>query len=154
MERLVEVSDQEVRIDFALHSKCRANVRLRSLITTAPVAFKVQTSSSHKFLVNPPSGLIPPSSYATVQVILNSQTQLPPTFPRSPSDRFLIKTAVAPEFTHNSSESTHPESINFWFSSRDPRKLLPMTSSSRLRSWVRSFFAMRLLPATSTRLRT
>ncbi|KAK9283567.1 hypothetical protein L1049_011815 [Liquidambar formosana] len=122
MERLVEVSDQEVRIDFALHSKCRANVRLRSLITTAPVAFKVQTSSPHKFLVNPPSGLIPPSSYATVQVILKSQTQLPPTFPRSPSDRFLIKTAVAPEFTHNSSESTHPESINFWFSSRDPRK--------------------------------
>ncbi|GFS33566.1 hypothetical protein Acr_00g0029330 [Actinidia rufa] len=119
MEKLAEVSEPEVRIDFVLGSKCRANVRLRSLSGTSPVAFKVQTSSPHKFLVNPPSGLIEPLSYATFQVILKPQSQLPQTFPRSPSDRFLVKTALAPEFSTNSPESTHPESINSWFNHRD-----------------------------------
>ncbi|XP_021654457.2 protein VAPYRIN [Hevea brasiliensis] len=115
MERpLVEVSDSEVRLDFMLNSKCRANVRLRSLSATTQIAFKVQTSSPHKFLVNPPTGLIPPSSFTTFQIILRPQTDLPPSFPRSPSDRFLIKTAP---FSPDSSDSTHPDSLNSWFSS-------------------------------------
>ncbi|KAG7999143.1 hypothetical protein I3843_01G292300 [Carya illinoinensis] len=113
MERLVEVSEPEVRLDFALNCKCRANVRLRSLCATTPITFKVQTSSPNKFLVNPPCGLIPPLSYATFQIILKPQTQLPPTFPRSPSDRFLIKTA---KFVSSSLESTRQDSINSWFS--------------------------------------
>ncbi|XP_058207300.1 protein VAPYRIN-like [Rhododendron vialii] len=103
MERLVEASEQEVKIDFVLGTKCRANVRLRSLVATAPVAFKVQTSSPNKFLVNPPSGLIQPLSHATFQVVLKPQSQLPATFPRSPFDRFLVRTGLAP------TESTHPE---------------------------------------------
>lgn len=111
MEKLVQVSEQEVRIDFSLNRKCRANVRLTSLSSTCPVAFKVQTSSPHKFLVKPPTGLIPPMSYATFQVVLKPQSQIPTTYPRSPSDRFLIKTA---EFV---SDSTRPESINSWFNS-------------------------------------
>ncbi|KAF7830919.1 serine/threonine-protein phosphatase 6 regulatory ankyrin repeat subunit B-like [Senna tora] len=117
IERLVEVCEPEIRIDFALNCKCRATVRLRSLCATSPVAFKIQTSSPNKFLVNPPCGLISPSSSATFQVILKPQSQLPPTYPRSPSDRFLIKTA---EFLPNSSaaaSSTRPDSINSWFAS-------------------------------------
>jgi len=111
----VEVCEPaEVRIEFALNCKCRATVRLRSLNPTAPVAFKIQTSSPKKFLVNPPSGLIPPLSFATFKVILKPQSHLPRSFPRSPSDRFLVKTA---EFPANSSGSTHPESINSWFAS-------------------------------------
>ncbi|VVA18433.1 PREDICTED: ankyrin-3 [Prunus dulcis] len=109
-KKLVQVSEQEVLIDFALNCKCRANVRLTSLCATAPVAFKVQTSSPHKFLVKPPTGLIPPLCHLTFQVILKPQAQLPPTFPRSPSDRFLIRTS---EFTRDSES----ESINQWFSS-------------------------------------
>ncbi|XP_042515037.1 protein VAPYRIN-like [Macadamia integrifolia] len=112
-ERLVEVSNQEVRIDFELNLKCRANVSLRSLSTTTPIAFKVQTSSPHKFLVSPPCGLILPSSHASFQVILKPQTQLPSSFPRSPSDRFLIKTALAPDL----SPSSDSIAINSWFSS-------------------------------------
>ncbi|RDX87712.1 Serine/threonine-protein phosphatase 6 regulatory ankyrin repeat subunit B, partial [Mucuna pruriens] len=116
MEELVEVCEPaEVRIEFALNCKCRATVRLRSLSPTASVAFKIQTSSPNKFLVNPPSGLIPPLSFATFQVILKPQNHLPRSYPRSPSDRFLVKTA---EFASNSSGSTHPESINSWFASR------------------------------------
>lgn len=116
MERLVEVCEPaEVRIEFALNCKCRATVRLRSLSQTTPIAFKIQTSSPNKFLVNPPSGLIPPLSFATFQVILKPQSHLPRSYPRSPSDRFLVKTA---EFATNSSASTHPDSINSWFSSR------------------------------------
>ncbi|KAJ6357514.1 hypothetical protein OIU78_005377 [Salix suchowensis] len=114
MERLVELSDAEVRIDFLLNSKCRATVRLRSLCATTPVAYKIQTSSPHKFLVNPPTGLISPLSFATFQIILRPQNQLPPTFPRSPSDRFLIKTAP---FASDSPYSTHPDSLASWFSS-------------------------------------
>lgn len=110
-KKLVQVSEQEICIDFALDSKCRANVRLTSLCATAAVAFKVQTSSPHKFLVKPPTGLIPPLSHVTFQVILKPQAQLPPSYPRSPSDKFLIRTA---EFT---TESTHSDSINHWFSS-------------------------------------
>ncbi|KAL3521281.1 hypothetical protein ACH5RR_019430 [Cinchona calisaya] len=106
-EKLVEVSDQEIRIDFALNCKCRVNVTLNSLTPTAPVAFKVQTSSPQKFLVNPPTGLIPPLSTTTFQIILKPQSHLPPTFPRSPSDRFLIKTALA----------TDDEFLNSWFNS-------------------------------------
>ncbi|XP_057724883.1 protein VAPYRIN-like [Arachis stenosperma] len=115
MERLVEVSEPEVRIEFALNCKCRTTVTLRSVCSNLPVAFKVQTSSPNKFLVNPPSGLIAPLSSATFQVILKPQSQIPRAYPRSPSDRFLIKTA---EFVSNSSGSTRPDSINSWFTSR------------------------------------
>ncbi|KAJ9539822.1 hypothetical protein OSB04_026328 [Centaurea solstitialis] len=94
MEKLVEVSDQVVCIDFVLGTKCRATVRLRSITATATVAFKVQTSSPHKFLVNPPTGIIPPLSQSTFQVILRPQPQIPSDFPRSPSDRFLVRTAA------------------------------------------------------------
>ena len=111
MEKLVEVGEPEVCIDFALNCKCRATVRLRSLCVTAPIAFKIQTSSPNKFLVNPPTGLIPPLSSATFQVILKPQSQLPPTFPRSPSDRFLIRAA---KFVSDSST----DSLNLWFASR------------------------------------
>lgn len=114
MEKLIQVSDHEIRIDFSLGSKCRATVSLRSVTATAPVAFKVQTSSPHKFLVNPPSGLIPPLSFATFQVILRPQAQQPPVFPRSPSDRFLIRTA--PALGLNLDDSS-PELINSWFNS-------------------------------------
>lgn len=115
MERLVEVCEPaEVRIEFALNCKCRTTIQLRSLNPTTPMAFKIQTSSPNKFLVNPPSGLIPPLSLTTFQIILKPQPHLPRSYPRSPSDRFLIKTA---EFV-NSSGSTHPDSINSWFATR------------------------------------
>ncbi|KAK3042898.1 hypothetical protein RJ639_001171 [Escallonia herrerae] len=119
MERLVEVTDQEVRIDFLLGCKCRATVRLRSLSATAPIAFKVQTSSPHKFLVNPPSGLIPPLSHSAFQVILRPQSQLPQTFPRSPSDRFLLRFALEPELAiiQNEPDSTQSDRVNSWFNS-------------------------------------
>ncbi|WCJ19941.1 hypothetical protein M5689_002210 [Euphorbia peplus] len=106
---LVELSDTEIRLDFHLNSKCRATIRLRSLSATTPIAFKIQTSSPHKFLVNPPTGFIPPLSTATFQIILKPQTHIPSSFPRSPADRFLIKTAP---FVANSSDS-----LNSWFSS-------------------------------------
>ncbi|MCD7456616.1 hypothetical protein HAX54_032396 [Datura stramonium] len=118
MEKLVEVSEPEIRIDFALGCKCRATVNLRSLTAASPIAFKVQTSSPHKFLVNPPSGLISPLSSTSFQVILKPQAQIPSTFPRSPSDRFLVRTAIASELELNSSsESTRSEIVNTWFSS-------------------------------------
>ncbi|XP_060210968.1 protein VAPYRIN-like [Lycium barbarum] len=121
MEKLVEVSETEIRIDFALGCKCRATVNLKSLIATSPIAYKIQTSSPHKFLVNPPSGIISPSSCTTFQVILKPQSQIPSTFPRSPSDRFLVRTAIAPELklelNSSSSETTRSEIVNSWFSS-------------------------------------
>lgn len=110
MEKLVELSSQEVQINFTLNSKCRATLGLRSLIATATVAFKVQTSSPNKFLVNPPSGTLEPLSSATLQLILKPQSHFPSHFPRSPSDRFLIKTAIIPEVTR-------PKFVNSWFGS-------------------------------------
>ncbi|XP_050386275.1 protein VAPYRIN-like [Argentina anserina] len=113
MEKLVQVSEQEVRIDFTPNQKCRANVTLTSLSSTCPVAFKVQTSSPHKFLVKPPTGVLPPLSSATFQVILKPQPHLPPSFPRSPSDRFLIKTAEYFPLRRPSADDS--ESINSFF---------------------------------------
>ncbi|KAM5556745.1 protein VAPYRIN [Rosa sericea] len=115
--KLVQVSEQEVRIDFTLNQKCRANVRLTSLSSTCPVAFKVQTSSPHKFLVKPPTGLIPPLSFATFQVVLKPQSHLPASFPRSPADRFLIKTA---EFFPSACNS---DSLDSWFRGAHTRDL-------------------------------
>ncbi|KAI3799933.1 hypothetical protein L1987_35239 [Smallanthus sonchifolius] len=109
MEKLVEVSDQVVRIDFVLGTKCRATVRLRSLTATASIAFKIQTSSPHKFLVNPPTGLISPLSQSTFQIILKPQPQIPSSFPRSTTDRFLIRTVRV-----ESAESTDPDTITSW----------------------------------------
>ncbi|XP_077213495.1 protein VAPYRIN-LIKE-like [Tasmannia lanceolata] len=116
MEKLVEVSEQEVCIEFKLGCKCRANINLKSLTHLTPIAFKVQTSSPHKFLVNPPNGLIPPLSSTSFQVILKPQTQIPSTFPRSPSDRFLIKTTPANDLQTNPT-SQNDNSLNMWFSS-------------------------------------
>ncbi|KAK8535949.1 hypothetical protein V6N13_104560 [Hibiscus sabdariffa] len=115
MENLLEISESEVRINFNLNTKCRCNLVLRSLSPSFPVAFKVQTSSPHKFLVNPPSGVVPPSSHVTLQFILKPQDQIPPTFPRSHSDRFLIRTAP---FDLDSHASTKPNSVNSWLSIR------------------------------------
>ncbi|RWR78916.1 ankyrin repeat, PH and SEC7 domain-containing protein [Cinnamomum micranthum f. kanehirae] len=108
----VEASEQEVRIDFNLGCKCRTNISLKSLNQTTPIAFKVQTSSPQKFLVNPPNGLIPPSSSISFQVILKPQTQLPSSFPRSHSDRFLIKAAPAPDLE---TSPLHTHDLNRWF---------------------------------------
>lgn len=105
----MEVSDQVVCIDFVLGTKCRATVRLRSLSATTSIAFKIQTSSPHKFLVNPPSGLISPLSQSTFQIILRPQPKIPSTFPRSASDRFLIRTSLV-----GSSVSTNPDTITSW----------------------------------------
>ncbi|XVF40773.1 hypothetical protein PTKIN_Ptkin01aG0142600 [Pterospermum kingtungense] len=115
MENLLEISEPEVRINFVLNTKCRCNLLLRSLYPSSPVAFKVQTSSPHKFLVNPPSGLVPPSSHVALQIILKPQDQIPPTFPRSHSDRFLIKTSC---FDLNSDGLTQFGSLNSWLSTR------------------------------------
>ncbi|KAK1283635.1 hypothetical protein QJS10_CPB21g01367 [Acorus calamus] len=114
MEKLVEVSDQEICIDFSLNTKCRVKVTLKSLHPTSPIAFKVQTSSPHKFLVNPPTGLVPPLSSSSFHVILKPQPSLPSSFPRSPSDRFLIKTAVA---SVTAADLRHPNSVKALFSS-------------------------------------
>ncbi|KAF8009731.1 hypothetical protein BT93_J0656 [Corymbia citriodora subsp. variegata] len=113
-EKLVDVSAHEVVIDFALRRKCRANVLLTSLSAASPVAFKVQTSSPHKFLVNPPSGLIPPSSSLSLQIVLKPQAHLPSSFPRSPADRFLIRAAEV-------DPGSAPDSVGSWLSSRPTR---------------------------------
>lgn len=119
LEKLIDVSVHEVVIDFALRRKCRANVLLTSLSAASPVAFKVQTSSPHKFLVNPPSGVIPPSSSLTLQIVLRPQSHLPSSFPRSPADRFLIRTAeLGPE---PAAGPAGPDSVGSWLSSRPTR---------------------------------
>ncbi|XWS65808.1 hypothetical protein CRYUN_Cryun05aG0145400 [Craigia yunnanensis] len=120
MENLLEISEPEVRINFILNTKCRCNLLLRSLSPSSPVAFKVQTSSPHKFLVNPPTGLVPPSSHVALQIILKPQDQIPPTFPRSHSDRFLIRTA---RFDLDSDGSTQSKSVNSWLSTRQTQDI-------------------------------
>ncbi|CAN6469655.1 unnamed protein product [Victoria cruziana] len=113
-EPLVEVAEEEVRLDFELGCKCKTTINLRSLSRAAPVAFKVQTSSPDKFLVKPPSGLIQPLSHLSFQIVLKPQSHLPSTFPRSTTDRFLIKTALF-------SPESRKESVVDWFSVRKPR---------------------------------
>jgi hypothetical protein len=94
-ERLLEVSEEEVVIDFKPDAKCRADLRLRSLHPTLPVAFKVQTSSPLKFLVSPPRGAVQPLSSASLRVVLRPQAHPPPSFPRSRADRFLVLSSLS-----------------------------------------------------------
>ncbi|OEL31145.1 hypothetical protein BAE44_0007836 [Dichanthelium oligosanthes] len=94
-ERLLEVAEEEVVIDFKPNAKCRADLRLRSLHPSLPVAFKVQTSSPLKFLVSPPRGAVPPLSSASLRVVLRPQAHAPPSFPRSRADRFLVLSSLS-----------------------------------------------------------
>ncbi|KAG6519669.1 protein VAPYRIN-like [Zingiber officinale] len=94
-EKLVEVVESEVVIEFKPGTKCRSTLHLRSVHPTCVVAFKVQTSSPAKFHVNPPAGVLPPMASAALHVILRPQPHPPTSFPRSPSDRFLIKASVS-----------------------------------------------------------
>ncbi|KAJ1286041.1 hypothetical protein BS78_03G323600 [Paspalum vaginatum] len=94
-QRLLEVEEDEVVIDFKPNAKCRADLRLRSLHPSLPVAFKVQTSSPLKFLVSPPRGAVPPLSSASLRVVLRPQPHAPPSFPRSRADRFLVLSSLS-----------------------------------------------------------
>lgn len=94
-QRLLEVEEDEVVIDFKPNAKCRADLRLRSLHASLPVAFKVQTSSPLKFLVSPPRGAVPPLSTASLRVVLRPQPHAPPSFPRSRADRFLVLSSLS-----------------------------------------------------------
>ncbi|WVZ68303.1 hypothetical protein U9M48_017261 [Paspalum notatum var. saurae] len=94
-QRLLEVEEDEVVIDFKPNAKCLADLRLRSLHPSLPVAFKVQTSSPLKFLVSPPRGAVPPLSSASLRVVLRPQPHAPPSFPRSRADRFLVLSSLS-----------------------------------------------------------
>ncbi|KAG8054893.1 hypothetical protein GUJ93_ZPchr0001g31747 [Zizania palustris] len=103
-EQLLEVAEDEVVIDFKPNSKCRADLRVRSLHPSLPVAFKVQTSSPLKFLVSPPRGSVQPLSSASLRVVLRPQPHAPPSFPRSRGDRFLVLSSLsAAQLDSNSS---------------------------------------------------
>ncbi|GJV14648.1 reverse transcriptase domain-containing protein [Tanacetum coccineum] len=93
MEKLIEVSDSAVCIAFVLGTKCRTTIRLRSITanTIDTIAFKIQTSSPHKFLVNPPNRLIAPLAQSIIQIILKLQSHIQDSFPRSASGQFLIR---------------------------------------------------------------
>lgn len=107
VEKLVEVVETEVAIEFKPGVKCRSDLHLRSLHPTCAVAFKVQTSAPHKFHVNPPNGVLPPLSSAVLQIILRPQPLPPPSFPRSPSDRFLIKATLSSSVADATAATTH-----------------------------------------------
>ncbi|KAK1667639.1 hypothetical protein QYE76_055798 [Lolium multiflorum] len=92
---LLEVAEEDVVIDFKPNSKCRVDLRLRSLHPALPVAFKVQTSSPLKFLVSPPRGALQPLSSATIRVVLRPQPHAPQSFPRSRADRFLVLSSLS-----------------------------------------------------------
>lgn len=94
-QQLLEVAEEEVVIDFKPNSKCRVDLRLRSLHPALPVAFKVQTSSPLKFLVSPPRGALQPLSSATIRVVLRPQPHAPQSFPRSRADRFLVLSSLS-----------------------------------------------------------
>ncbi|XP_009410555.2 protein VAPYRIN-like [Musa acuminata AAA Group] len=95
VEKLLEVAESEVVIEFKPGTKCRSTLHLRSLHPSSAVAFKVQTSSPAKFHVNPPAGVLAPHASAALHVILRPQPHPPTAFPRSPSDRFLIKASLS-----------------------------------------------------------
>ncbi|BBN18397.1 hypothetical protein MPTK1_8g02160 [Marchantia polymorpha subsp. ruderalis] len=95
MDRLLEVKESEVRIEFELRTKCRATINLRNLMHTMHVAFKVQTTSPEMFSVKPPNGFIAPLGEYSFEVILMLQSEMPEHFPRS-KDKFLVKSAMAP----------------------------------------------------------
>jgi ankyrin repeat protein len=117
MDKLLEVQESEVRIEFELRTKCRTTINLRNLMHTMHVAFKVQTTSPEKFSVKPPNGFIPPLGEYSFDVILMPQEQLPDVFPRS-NDKFLVKSAMAPG--GSIAERVPPE----WFASRKKHMFL------------------------------
>ncbi|KAI5077748.1 hypothetical protein GOP47_0007572 [Adiantum capillus-veneris] len=118
MPHLVHVEQKEVIFKFELGQKCKSLLHIRNLMHTMPVAFKLQTTSPHKFRVRPPNGYVQPLSELTIDIILKPQQELPPSFPFS-TEKFVLKTALA----HNTNgNSSLPEGLpDAWFSSPQTR---------------------------------
>ncbi|KAL3699192.1 hypothetical protein R1sor_017214 [Riccia sorocarpa] len=95
MDRLLEVKQAEVTIDFELRTKCRTRINMKNLMHTMPVAFKVQSTSPKMFSVRPPNGCIPPLGDFSLEVVLVPQDELPESFPCT-RENFFIKSAMAP----------------------------------------------------------
>lgn len=128
VEKLLDVVEREILIDFRPNAKCRADLHLRSLHPSLPIFFKVQTSSPDKFHVNPPTASLPPLSVITLQLILRPQLLPPSPFPRS-TDRFLIRSALSPTQLHRSTLISSFPSIRLRVSYVGPY-LLSLANSS------------------------
>ncbi|KAM0953183.1 putative major sperm protein (MSP) [Dioscorea sansibarensis] len=89
MEKLVEIMEDEILIEFKPMIKCRTEIHVRSLHPTAIITFKVQSTAPSRFHVTPPSGLLQPLSMVALRVTLRPQPELP-----ASTDRFLIKASL------------------------------------------------------------
>ncbi|KAJ0987628.1 hypothetical protein J5N97_005984 [Dioscorea zingiberensis] len=89
MEKLVEVMEDEIRIEFRAMVKCRTEIHVRSLHPTEMVSFKVQSTAPSRFHVTPPGGLLQPLSTEALRVTLRPQPEMP-----ASADRFLIRASL------------------------------------------------------------
>lgn len=95
MDRLLIIDPQELIIKFEVGEKSSATISLKNVMYTMPVAFKVQPNVPKRYTIKPTHGIIPPLGTASVEIILNPQTELPAAVPRS-HDKFTVKSVVVP----------------------------------------------------------
>lgn len=89
------VEPRDLVMHFELGSTCSGLVRIRNVMHTMPVAFKVQTTSPNKYLVKPPCGIIAPLATAELEVVMHAMHDFPDHFPLT-KDKFMVKSVVVP----------------------------------------------------------
>ncbi|KAH7656754.1 Integral membrane ankyrin-repeat protein Kidins220 (protein kinase D substrate) protein [Dioscorea alata] len=89
MEKLVEIMEDQILIEFKPMIKCRTEIHVRSLHHTDIITFKVQSTAPSRFHVTPPAGLLHPLSTVALRITLRPQPELPTT-----TDHFLIRASL------------------------------------------------------------
>lgn len=110
MDKLLIVEPKELTIWFELGKKVHSELRMRNVMHTMPVAFKVQTTATKMLTLKPAIGIIPPLGSVAVDVVMHSQRTLPESgFPIS-DDKVVVKSVVVP-----GGLSSHQSVSHDWF---------------------------------------
>ncbi|XP_059066953.1 protein VAPYRIN isoform X1 [Cryptomeria japonica] len=95
MDRLVAVDPVEITIDFKRGQKAQNTFRVRNLMHTMSVAFKISTTEPKKYAVRPGLAIISPLCEILVEVTTAAQAELPSSIPVS-EDKFVVKSLMLP----------------------------------------------------------
>ncbi|XP_022934257.1 uncharacterized protein LOC111441474 [Cucurbita moschata] len=98
MDRLIAVEPSTlIPIPIEPSRKCSAELTLRNVMYTMPVAFRLQPLIKSRYTFKPQSGIIPPLATLTVEILyhLPPGSDLPDSFPYS-DDSFLLHSVVVP----------------------------------------------------------
>ncbi|MCO5575501.1 hypothetical protein L7F22_029302 [Adiantum nelumboides] len=120
MDRLVVVTPKEVRFQFEVGQSSHALIRVQSLMHTIPVAYKVFTTSPHRYKVQSQPVILPPLGEHLLEISMAAQSSFSDSLPYT-QDKIYVKSLMVP-----TGEASHAE-LEKWFSTRKKHVFLDAT---------------------------